>query len=508
MSFPRSSGILLHPTCLPGDFGIGDLGPAAFAFIDFLVATKQTYWQILPLGPTGYGDSPYQCFSAFAGNTLLISPERLAEDGLVSTDVIAEKSVFSRDKVNFGGVYAWKSIILRRAYDNFRDDLNSNLKPQFDAFCRENAFWLDDYALFRAIKADNGQIPWYRWPNPLRLRESEALQISRDKLADKIEAEKLYQFLFFRQWFAVKEYANGHGIQIIGDIPIFVALDSADVWCNRDKFKLNEDGWATFVAGVPPDYFSKTGQLWGNPIYDWDAMRRDGFGWWVARVRATLTTVDVARIDHFRGFAASWEVPGKDKTAANGRWVDVPGHELFAKLQQDLGTMPFIAEDLGAITPDVLALRDRFGFPGMRILQFGFGGDAKSIDLPHNYVKNCVAYTGTHDNDTVVGWFNSRARTGSTRDAKAIRREHKFCLEYLASDGREIQWDFIRAAWASVADIAIAPLQDILGLGTDARMNLPASAKGNWHWRFTDGAITDAIISRLAKLTEIYGRSV
>ncbi len=508
MSFPRSSGILLHPTCLPGDFGIGDLGPAAFAFIDFLVATKQTYWQILPLGPTGYGDSPYQCFSAFAGNTLLISPEKLVEDGLVSADVIAGKSAFAPDKVDFGGVYAWKNALLRRAYAGFHGKNGADLRGKFEMFCRENAFWLDDYALFRAIKAANGHIPWYKWPKPLRLRDDDALHRTRDELSESIEAEKLYQFLFFRQWFAVKEYANGHGIQIIGDIPIFVALDSADVWCNRDKFKLNADGSAATVAGVPPDYFSKTGQLWGNPIYDWDAMRRDGFGWWVARVRSTLATVDVARIDHFRGFAASWEVPGKDKTAANGRWVDVPGHELFTKLQQYLGTMPFIAEDLGAITPDVLALRDRFGFPGMRILQFGFGGDAKSIDLPHNYVKNCVAYTGTHDNDTVVGWFNSRARTGSTRDAKAIRHEHEFCLKYLPSNGSEIQWDFIRAAWASVADIAIAPLQDIFGLGTGARMNLPASASGNWGWRFCDGAITDAIISRLAKLTEIYGRSV
>ncbi len=506
MTFPRASGILLHPTSLPGDFGIGDLGPAAFEFVDFLVETKQTYWQILPLGPTGFADSPYQCFSAFAGNTLLISPERLVEDGLVSEEWIKAKPEFPSDRVDFGPVYEWKNELLLQAYEGFHHVTSGDLRGKFEAFCQEHAFWLDDYALFRAIKAENRQRPWYKWPEPLRLRDGEALWNSRDKLAKNIEAEKFYQFSFFRQWFAVKEYANLHGIQIIGDIPIFVALDSADVWCNRDKFKLNADGSAAFVAGVPPDYFSKTGQLWGNPIYDWDAMRWDGFGWWIARVRLTLATVDIARIDHFRGFAASWEVPGTDKTAENGRWVDVPGHELFFALQQSLGELPVIAEDLGAITPDVLSLRDRFGFSGMRILQFAFSGDAKSIDLPHNYVNNCVAYTGTHDNDTLLGWFASRAGTGSRRGAKAIRREHDFCLAYLGSDGSEIHWDFIRAAWASVANTAIAPLQDIIGLGTEARMNLPASKSENWRWRFTDGAITQAMKARLAKLTRIYGR--
>lgn len=328
-----------------------------------------------------------------------------------------------------------------------------------------------------------------------------------DKLFDEIQAHKFYQFLFFRQWYALKAYANKHGIKIIGDIPIFVALDSADVWCDQDKFKLDADGSAEVVAGVPPDYFSKTGQLWGNPIYDWDAMRRDGYAWWISRFRATFETVDIVRVDHFRGFAASWEVPGGDETAENGRWVDVPGKELFFALKAALGDLPVIAEDLGVITPDVEELRDGFGFPGMRILQFAFGGDAKNHDLPHNYVRNCVAYTGTHDNDTTVGWFLSQAGAGSTRDESDISREHDYCLKYLNSDGSEIHWDFIRGVWSSVAHTAIAPLPDLLGLGTEGRMNLPATTSGNWQWRMDKDAITDEITARLKEFTEIYGRT-
>lgn len=507
MTLPRASGILLHPTSLPGEFGIGDLGGEAFRFVDFLVETGQTYWQILPLGPTGFGDSPYQCFSAFAGNPLLISPEKLIEDGLITDEAFADKPDFADHKVEYGDVYNWKNQLLPQAYEGFHHITSVDLRGKFETFCQENEFWLDDYALYRSIKATQAQRPWYAWPDTLRLRECSAVETAKEQLYEKIQAEKFYQFLFFRQWFAVKEYANRQGIEIIGDIPIFVALDSSDVWCNQDKFKINADGSAKVVAGVPPDYFSKTGQLWGNPIYDWDAMRRDEFRWWVARVHSTLQTVNVVRIDHFRGFAASWEVPGGDKTAENGRWVDVPGKELFTVLQTSLGELPVIAEDLGVITPDVEALRDGFGFPGMRILQFAFGGDADNNDLPHNYVKNCVAYTGTHDNDTTVGWFHSQAGAGSTRDETAISREHDYGLKYLASDGSEIHWDFIRAVWASVADTAIAPLQDLLGLGTTGRMNLPASESGNWFWRFTEGAITDEIMKRLTELTEIYGRN-
>ncbi|MBP6002526.1 MAG: 4-alpha-glucanotransferase [Pyrinomonadaceae bacterium] len=507
MAFPRASGILLHPTSLPGDCGIGDLGDEAFRFIDFLVEARQQYWQILPLGPTGYGDSPYQCFSAFAGNTLLISPEKLIEDGLITPSDLDDRPDFTAHKVDFGSVYNWKNQLLPKAYDGFHRVTSFDLRGKFETFCQENDFWLDDYALFRAIKATQDQKPWYEWPAELKLREGTAMRFAAERLYEETQAQKFYQFLFFRQWMAVKDHANRSGIKIIGDIPIFVAADSADVWCNQNKFKLSADGTAKVVAGVPPDYFSSTGQLWGNPIYDWDAMRADGFRWWIARVHSTFQTVDVVRVDHFRGFAASWEVPGDDETAENGRWVDVPGKELFVALRQSLGELAIIAEDLGVITPDVEELRDGFGFPGMRILQFAFGGDAQNHDLPHNYIRNCVAYTGTHDNDTTVGWFNSQAGAGSTRDEGEISREHDYCLKYLDSNGEEIHWDFIRAVWASVANTAITPLPDLLGIGTEGRMNLPASTSGNWHWRMTRESINDGIVERLKELTEIYGRT-
>lgn len=502
----RASGILLHPTSLPGEFGIGDLGRYAYAFVDTLVRTKQTYWQILPLGPTGYGDSPYQCFSAFAGNTLLISPEGLVDDGFIDSHHLAGKPDFPLHKVDYGSVYEWKNRILPLAFEGLHHITSVDLRGKFETFVQENEHWLDDYALYRAIKTSQDQKPWYEWEAPLKLRDESALRSVSEKLFDEILAEKFYQFLFFRQWHAVKEHANRNGVRIVGDVPIFIALDSSDVWRHQNLFKLNRDGSPKVVAGVPPDYFSETGQLWGNPIYDWDAMRRDGFGWWIDRVRATLRTVDAVRIDHFRGFAAAWEVPGGDATAENGRWVDVPGKELFDALRNSLGELPFWAEDLGVITPDVEELRDGFGFPGMRILQFAFGGDARNHDLPHNYINNCIGYTGTHDNDTTVGWWHSQAGAGSTRDASEISRERDFCMRYLNTDGSEIHWDFIRAVWASVADTAIAPLQDLLGLGTEGRMNLPASTQGNWHWRFKDGDITDHIESRLRELTETYGR--
>ncbi|MEP6945197.1 MAG: 4-alpha-glucanotransferase [Acidobacteriota bacterium] len=505
--FPRASGILMHPTSLPGGYGIGDLGPEAFRFIDFLAEAGQRYWQILPLGPTGYGDSPYQCFSAFAGNTLLISPQKLVDDGLLTAGDLADVPQFSENKVDFGSVYDWKNGLLPKAFERFHLKTNGDLLREFETFCRENGFWLDDYALYRSIKSIKAQRPWYEWPKPLKLRDESALHATAESLSDEVRANKFYQFLFFRQWNSVKEHANAVGIEIIGDIPIFIALDSADVWCNQDKFKLNADGSARVVAGVPPDYFSKTGQLWGNPIYDWDEMRRDGYSWWISRVFSTLKTVDIVRVDHFRGFAAAWEVPGDDKTAENGRWVDVPGNELFIALRAALGDLPVIAEDLGVITPDVEELRDEFGFPGMRILQFAFGGDAQNRDLPHNYIRNCVAYTGTHDNDTAIGWYLSQAGAGSTLDASEISRGHKYCLKYLASDGSEIHWDFIRAVWASVADTAITPMADILGVGTEGRMNLPASESGNWAWRIDKDAITPEITDRLKELTSVYGRT-
>ncbi len=507
MKFPRASGILLHPTLFPGEYGIGDLGPEAFKFLDLLAETEQTYWQILPLGPTGYGDSPYQCFSAFAGNPLLISPELLVEDGLVDEAAVAARPQFSVHKIDFGAVYEWKRELLKLAYEGFHHVTSVDLRGKAETFYQENESWLDEFALFKAIKASQAQRPWGEWPEKLKMRDAVALTTAGEYLFVEIQAEKFYQFLFFRQWSAVKERAAELDIKIIGDIPIFIALDSSDVWCNQDKFKLNADGSPKVVAGVPPDYFSKTGQLWGNPIYDWDAMKRDGFRWWIARMRSTLAMVDVVRVDHFRGFAASWEVAGGDKTAENGRWVGVPGEELFGALQKNLGDLPIIAEDLGVITPDVEGLRDGFGFPGMRILQFAFGGDANNHDLPHNYEKNCVVYTGTHDNDTTVGWWLSQVGEGSTREESEITHEREYALEYLKSDGSEIQWDFIRAVWASVAHTAIAPVQDLLGIGTGGRMNLPASSSGNWQWRLVKDSITPEVADRLRRLTKTYGRS-
>lgn len=497
----------MHPTSLPSKFGIGDFGKSAFDFVDFLVTSKQTLWQVLPLGQTGYGDSPYQCFSAFAGNVFLISLEKLVEDGFLSKKDIADVPDFTVDRVDFGKVIDYKLPILRKAFENFRKTDDETIAQEFRGFCHENAFWLDDYALFRAIKLANDQVSWQDWDEELKLRDADALRKARLDLDDEDFAQKFYQFVFFRQWNSVKSYANENGIRIIGDVPIFIALDSADVWCNPTQFKLNEDGTPKVVAGVPPDYFSKTGQLWGNPIYNWDLMRSTGFQWWVDRVRHTLKTVDVVRIDHFRGFAASWEVPGGDKTAERGQWVNVPGKDLFNTLKWVFGDLPILAEDLGVITPDVEELRDSFGFPGMRILQFAWGGDSKNIDLPHNYIPNSCVYTGTHDNDTTVGWFNSKAGKGSDRDAKQIKKEKDFCLKYLRSDGKEIHWDFIRAILGSVANTAIIPMQDLLGLGTDARMNLPASESGNWQWRCEAKDFEKKIAQRLADLSEMFGRN-
>lgn len=507
MKFPRASGVLLHPTSLPGRFGVGDFGAAAYTFADFLHAAKQSYWQVLPLGQTGYGDSPYQCFSAFAGNTYLISLEELVEENLLAKDDLEDALQFNERRVEFGRVIEYKLSKLRRAFENFKNSNDESLRGNFELFRRHAALWLDDYALYRALKLAHGGAAWNEWSEDLKNRNPQSLAKARETLRGEIEAEKFYQFLFFKQWTALKDYCHDKGIQIIGDIPIFVAYDSADVWTNPQLFKLNSDGSPRVVAGVPPDYFSATGQLWGNPIYDWERMRQDGFSWWTERVRATLGVVDIVRLDHFRGFAACWEVPGGDATAERGQWVETPGRELLAALLKSLGRLPLIAEDLGVITPDVEKLRDDFQLPGMRILQFAFGdGDPKNQHLPHNYVHNSVVYTGTHDNDTTVGWFNSQAGAGSTRDAAQIERERKFCLEYLNSDGAEISWDFIRAALASVADTAIIPLQDIFGAGGDARMNLPASEAGNWNWRFRANDLTIAACERLKKLTELYGR--
>jgi 4-alpha-glucanotransferase len=506
VSFRRSSGILLHPTSLPGSFGIGDLGDEAFRFVDFLKRSGQSLWQVLPLGPTGYGDSPYQCFSAFAGNTLLISPTRLVEDGLLGREDVERAPAFPSEHVAYGDVIDFKNALLSLAFERFKQTARKSLREYFEHFSQQASAWLDEYALYRALKDAQGGKAWNEWEPVLARRDVAALASARQHLREQIDAHKFYQFLFFRQWAALKAHCHESGVKLVGDIPIFVARDSADVWMNPDQFKLDEAGNPLVVAGVPPDYFSATGQLWGNPIYNWERMLADGFRWWIERVRATLEIYDIVRIDHFRGFAASWEIPGGDKTAERGAWVNVPGRELFTAIKGALGDLPIIAEDLGVITPDVEALRDDFGLPGMRILQFAFGGDTLNNDLPHNYIKNCVVYTGTHDNDTTVGWFTSAAGEGSTRDEQQIERERRFCLDYLKSDGSEIHWDFIRAVLASVADTAIIPLQDLLGLGTQARMNLPNSTRGNWSWRYAPAALTDEVSERLKRLTGIYGR--
>jgi 4-alpha-glucanotransferase len=506
MNFPRASGILLHPTSLPGRFGIGDIGLEAYAFADFLSNAGQSLWQVLPLGPTGYGDSPYACYSAFAGNTLLISPEQLVTDGLLTNDDLTTMPSLPADEVDFEQVHKAKDAILQKAYERYQHSTDTASRVGFETFVQENASWLDDYSLFRALKNAHSGVAWHEWDQPLVTRESAALACAREDLREQIEAHKFFQFLFFKQWFALKAYCNERGITLVGDIPIFVAHDSADVWTNPEQFKLDPNGVPLVVAGVPPDYFSATGQFWGNPLYNWEHMLADGFKWWVGRVRAALQIVDIVRIDHFRGFAACWEIPGGDKTAERGRWTEAPGRELFTAIRKELGELPIIAEDLGVITPDVERLRDDFGFPGMRILQFGFSSDTKNIDLPHNYHRNVVVYTGTHDNDTTVGWFNSVAGEGSTRTAEQIKLERGFCLNYLHTNGEEIHWDFIRAVLASVANTAIVPLQDLLGLGTKARMNLPNSTKGNWTWRFRKNALTSAHSKRLREMAETYGR--
>jgi 4-alpha-glucanotransferase len=506
MSFPRASGILLHPTSLPGRFAIGDFGPSVYRFADFLAASGQSLWQVLPLGPTGYGDSPYACYSAFAGNTLLISPEKLLTEGLLTQDDLDEVPSEPAGTVDFGRAHEIKEGLLAKAFARFQRTTDAELRSAVETFAEQNSSWLNDYALFRALKTEHRGKAWHEWETSLVRREPTALERARGKLHEQIEAHKFAQFLFFKQWFELKAYCKQLGISLIGDLPIFVAQDSADVWTHPEQFKLDQNGIPTVVAGVPPDYFSATGQFWGNPLYNWERMQEDGFKWWIERVRAILQIVDIARIDHFRGFAACWEIPGGERTAERGRWVEVPGQELFNAIRRALGELPIIAEDLGVITPDVQKLRDDLGFPGMRILQFGFSSDQNNIDLPHNYHRNVVVYTGTHDNDTTVGWFRSVTGAGSTRTADQIKQERNLCLKYLHTDGAEIHWDFIRAVLASVADTAILPLQDLLGLGNEARMNLPNSMTGNWTWRFPDGALTEAHSERLRDLTETYGR--
>jgi len=495
MKYPRCSGILLHPTSLPSRYGIGDLGPEAYRFLDLLHDMRQGIWQVLPLGPTGYGDSPYQCFSAFAGTPLLISPDLLVEQGHLTPADVSAVPDLPADQVDYGAVIEYKTALLRRAFKSFCGGGGLE-QADFAAFCAAKRSWLDDYAFFMSLKDAHQGNAWTSWEPELVTRQPQAMDARRQALADELQYHKYLQFQFFKQWLALKGYARQSGIRIVGDIPIFVAHDSADVWANPHLFHLDEDGRPTVVAGVPPDYFSETGQLWGNPLYRWDRMAETGFAWWIERLRSLLELVDIARLDHFRGFEAYWEVPATEKTAVRGQWVKAPGQALFEAVEKALGSLPIWAEDLGVITPGVVELRDRFGFPGMRIFQFGFASDAEDPFLPHNYIRHCVAYTGSHDNDTTRGWFDT-----------CTPQERESVLTYFGTDGSDISWDFVRWLLASVADTAIIPLQEILSLGTEARMNYPSRLGGNWSWRFRADAATPEIRKRLRALTEAYNRA-
>jgi len=509
MSFRRASGVLLHPTSLPGEFGIGDLGPGAFEFIEFLAAAGQRVWQVLPLGPTGYGDSPYQCFSAFAGNPLLISLERLIEDGLLTETEARSEPLGQPGDVDFPTVIAHRRALWPRALDRFDATGGGVLRDRFDRFCNAHAGWLDDFALFMAVKNAHGEAAWTTWEPDIARRDPSAVAQWSARCAREIRLHKLTQFLFFEQWQRVHDACRARSIQIMGDLPIFVAHDSADVWARRELFRLDADGRPIVLAGVPPDYFSATGQLWGNPHYRWDVLERTGYRWWIERFRFLLALVDRVRIDHFRGFEASWEVPADASTAIRGEWVKGPGASLFEAVQVALNTerLPVVAENLGVITPEVEALREELGFPGMAILQFAFGNDAHADDFkPHNYPRNLVVYTGTHDNDTTVGWWTGAAGH-STRSDTEIEGERELARRYLGLDGRDVHWEFIRAALGSVADTAIVPAQDLLGLGTDARMNRPGTVGGNWRWRLVPGQLTLDTARKLAVTAEIYGRA-
>jgi 4-alpha-glucanotransferase len=488
----RKSGILLHPTSLPGAGGIGSLGSEARHFIDYLHRAGQSLWQVLPLGPVAYGNSPYSCYSSFAGNPLLIDLETIADEGdIARADLHIE---LPGDRVDFPRVELFKKEVLRKAAVSFFAGKDHSRREEFIKFCDTNS-WLHDYALFMAVKDACHGKSWAYWPVEISRRGLQAVAEYSSLLRTAVAEQKYIQWQFFRQWKKVKDYANCHGIKIIGDLPIFVALDSADVWANPQLFHLDERGRPTVVAGVPPDYFSETGQLWGNPLYNWDVIAYHGFNWWIERLKCALDLYDIVRLDHFRGFEAYWEVPATEKTAQQGRWVKGPGAALFTALNDALGSLPLIAEDLGVITPDVEALRDRFDFPGMKILQFAFGSGSENPYLPHNHVREAVVYTGTHDNDTTAGWF-----------AGLPLREQKHVLAYLKSDAKTIVWDLIRAALSSVADMAVIPFQDILQLGSPARMNIPGIPAGNWSWRYRHDDLDERLASSLYEMTDIYGR--
>ena len=495
MAFERASGILLHPTSLPGGHGVGDLGQGAFSWLDFLERSGQRLWQVLPLGPTGFGDSPYQCFSAFAGNPYLISLDKLVEEGLLDSEALENTPDFSEDEVEYGEVIPFKLGVLNQSYEVFKERASERQKESFNTFCDQQGYWLEDYALFMSCKEANEGRAWNEWDEGLRKRKKRALNAHQKEHVETIQRWRYWQWLFYTQWLEVKRYANERDIKVIGDIPIFIAYDSADAWANPELFYFDKEGNPTVVAGVPPDYFSETGQRWGNPLYRWKKMEDRGFDWWISRFQSTLDFFDLIRVDHFRGFEAYWEIPADEPTAVEGCWVDGPKQAFFDALKEALGELPIIAEDLGIITPEVESLRDDNNLPGMKVLQFAFADGGDDLYLPHNYTPNFVVYTGTHDNDTTLGWYKD-----------APEKEQDFVRRYLARDESNIVWDLIRLAFASVADLAVVPLQDVLRLGTEARMNLPGRAGGNWSWRYRPEQLEDWLEPALLEMAESYAR--
>ena len=494
MSFPRAAGILLHPTSLPSRGGVGDFGPAAYRFVDFLASARQGVWQVLPLGPVGYGNSPYSSTSAFAGNPLLISLERLADRGWIAAAKIEELSAAS-GPVEYDQVFTHKMPLLFEAARNFVTSASGDALRSFESFRSENSWWLDDFVLFDAIRARRKLQSWNEWPAELAQHQPAAIEKAREELAVETRIRSALQFAFYEQWRALRSYCSKHAIRVVGDVAIFVNHDSADVWTHRELFRLNEKLEPEVVAGVPPDFFSKTGQRWGNPLYRWDVMKERGYEWWIQRLRWATQNCDYIRLDHFRGFDQFWEIPAEDNTAVNGRWVDGPRDDLFLKLREALGGLPFFAEDLGYITPEVHALRDRLQIPGMSVLQFGFGDEGAHMYLPHRSAGK-VIYTGTHDNDTVVGWWRSGAADHERRNAEA----------YVGRSDDGIHWAFIRAAQCSPASLSVIPLQDVLGLGSEARMNTPSLHGGNWRWRFDEGQLNNGLAAKLALLAELSDR--
>ncbi len=495
MRFPRASGVLLHPTSLPGPHGSGDFGREAYHFVDWLSNAGQRLWQVLPLAGIGPGNSPYMSNSAFAGNALLIDLTELQQQGWLDAADLAPVAGLDDDKVNFAAMYPFRMQRLARAAKRFAAAGTPAQRADFAGFLDEHASWMDDFSLFMSLCEAQDWRDWCEWEPALVRREPAALAAARTAHAERIAFWQFCQWRFYRQWAALKAYANGKGIQVIGDTPIFIAYLSAEVWAHQELFELDKNGRPTVVAGVPPDFFSATGQRWGNPLYRWAAHAKDGYGWWVERVRRAFELFDIVRIDHFRGFAGYWEIPASAPTAQTGRWVPGPGEALFEAVAAALGPLPVIAEDLGVITPDVDALRKKFGFPGMRILQFAFAGDATDRFLPHNHEPDTVVYTGTHDNDTVSGWWTA-----------ASDHERHFARGYLATDGHDMPWALIRAAMASVADTAVHPLQDVLALPTEHRMNFPGQESGWWGWRFQWSHVQPWHAARLAELVRLYGR--